>query len=449
VLATVVCAVVGCAAFGCTFTLLAALDVTSACVSAFLAFWVVSLALFRGPLKGKAPMRRTLCLVGAESVALAALLACVGTGGLGFSQFVPQSDEVESVEVSYVGAPDYLAVGFDAASVSAHSYYYSARYSFDDAEAIDIVRGVHGELAELGHAPLAADRFDFASTCMPYDVVVRYTLRDGREVVRYYDRAQYRQLAELARLDGTQRVRDLERAAITGDASDITAADTDALGSSSARLAYAFGSIYVADPLYASPMLLDCDGAARAELLTALAEDVSAQDVEDRYHPDAACKGVLMFTQQGDAAAETFGYALDNAVVYLSDAFPKTLAGMESHGLSKYLETPKDVSVSQMTVQEFSPYAGMNAPSDPQSALFKGYKSSDGANFATLQDFGVKFSTVDADEIAELLPLCRNQYLVDGGGYLVAAKIADRDEYAYLFIPAADAPEWLVRVAQE
>ena len=153
-----------------------------------------------------------------------------------------------------------------------------------------------------------------------------------------------------------------------------------------------------------------------------------------------------------EQAAETFAYGIENTVVYLTDSYTHTLAWFEENGLTQHLSLPQDGAASlveQVTVQHFNPYAGMTAPTEPRSAFFMGYRSTTNENFISLQDFGVKWSTYDSGEIAELLSLCRNAYYLDGGGYLVSAKLKGQNAYSYLFIPAADAPEWLVRVAQE
>ncbi len=470
-LSVIVGIVIGVAAFGAAFTLMAGLSVPTAIVASFLVFWAVSFVLFRGPLRGSARMGRTLAVLGGETVVLACVVACLGTGGLGFASFVPAADDVESVSVSYTGSPDYLAVGFKSAKAGDGAYYFSAEYSFSDEEAVNLVREVHGSLAQMGHVALAEDRTSFQGTVVPYDVVIRYELRDGSEVVRYYDRARLSDLAELASLDGTARARELARAAVSGDISLLSDDDAANIGSSVARQAYALGNIYVSDRLYSAPMLVNCDAQARGELLSALAEDVANQSVEDRYHPDAPCRGVIMFTQAGETAADTFAYGVENTVIYLTDEFSRTLAWFDAKGLSPYLsvggadgaaaaasvgegsESAEVASaaeaskVESLTFQRFAPYAGMNAVTDPQSAYFMGYKATTAQQFISMQDFGTKFSTSDASEIAELLPLTRNAYYLDGGGFLVSAKLKGQEAYAYLFIPAADAPEWLVRVA--
>ena len=449
VLCVVVGIVVGIVAFGGVFTLLASLSVPAAIVASFFVFWVVSLVLFRGPLRGRARMSRTLAVLGGETVVLACAVACLATGGLGFASYVPTTDDVESVSVSYTGTPDYLACGFKSAKAGDGSYYFSAEYSFSDAEAIEIVRGVHEDLASAGHLELAEDESNFESTVLPYDIVFRYTLRDGTEVVRYYDRASLADLAQLASVDDTQRARELARAAISGDVSLLSDEDAENIGSSVARQAYALGDIYISDRLYSTPMIVNCDATARSELLAALAEDVANQSVEDRYHPHDECRGVVMFTQAGESAADTFAYGVENTVIYLTDEFTHTLAWFEEKGLNSYLsvESTETSQIESLTFQRYAPYVGMNAVTDPQSAYFMGYKSTSELQFISMKDFGTKYSTDDADEIAELLPLMRNNYFLDGGGYLVSAKLKGQEAYTYLFIPMKDAPEWLVRVA--
>lgn len=447
VLSIVVGVVVGLAAFGATFTLLASVNVVAACVAAFAALWVVALALLRGPLRGRAGWGRTLSIVGAQTAAVAAALAVVALGGFGYAGAVPATADVQSVKVSYAGTPSYLAAPFESAQAGDGSYYFSAEYSFADAEAIDAVRDVHERLIGTGHSELAADRMNFSDTVVPYDVVIRYTLSDGSELVRYYDRATYDELFALASLDGTRHVSELSRAVVSGDVSLVDDDDAQSLGSSSARQAFALGDIYISDGLYAKPMLVNCDASARAELLAALAEDVASQSVEDRYHPSGECRGVMMFTRAGESAASTFAYGIENSVVYLTDEFTNTLAWLEAKGLSQYVDGVNASQIESMTFQRYAPYEAMNKVTTPTSAYFMGYASDTASQFVAMMDWGTKFSTTDAEEIAELAPLCRNAYYMNDGGYLVSCKLAGQDKYAYLFIPADDAPEWLVRVA--
>ncbi|WP_417118950.1 hypothetical protein [Olsenella phocaeensis] len=444
----VVGVVVGLAAFGATFTLVARVGVAAAVVASFAVFLAVSLALLLGPFRGRAPMRRTMSILAAETAVLACVMLAIGTGGLGYSSAVPAADEVESASVSYAGSPSYLATRLDEAKAGNGPYYYHATYRFEDPESIEIVRSVHEQLISSGSSPLGEDRLDFPGSVMPYDVVVRYAMRDGRQVVRYYDRAPMRALGAICALDGTAHGRELARAAVSGDLSALDDEAAAGLGPSPSRQAFARGDIYVSDRLYANPMLVSCDAQARVELLSALAQDVAEQDVEDRYHPRGTCRGVLMFSQAGQSDAESFSYNVENSVVYLTDEFRRTLGWLEEKGLGQYLSLEDEASaVGEVTVQRYAPFDGMNAFTDPQSVYFMGYRATTGNRFFCMQDFGTRFSTDDPAQVRELLGLARNAYYLDGGAFLVSVRLAGQQAYTYLAIPADEAPEWLVRAA--
>jgi len=288
---------------------------------------------------------------------------------------------------------------------------------------------------------------DFGRTVVPYDVRIRYTMADGSTVVRYYDRATYDELYAIAQLDASDEISELQRATITSDVSGISASAATAVGNSSAHQAYLSGSVYLSDPYYASPVLLTCTEQAKGQLLAALADDVSRQSVEDRYHPSATARGILMFTQSGTQDAQSFSYSLSNTVIYLTDEFTETLAWLDENGLSGYLAAKDSSVIESLTFQRYDPYAGMNKVTKPFSVLFKGYRSTNASSFIVTQDFGTKYATTDAGELAELIPLLRNTYYMDGGGYLVQAKLGGVNAYAYYFLPDSAVPEWLLRVA--
>jgi ABC-2 type transport system permease protein len=438
--------VVGLAAFGATFTALAQVNIIAACVAAFAAFLLVSAILFRGPLRGASRLRTTFAVMGSETLCLIAVVAVISTGGLGYSSYVPSVDDVASVGVSYAGSPDYLAVKFDAASAGSGSYYYSATYTFDNTDDIESVVDVHEQLAATGHAALARDRKDFGSSVVPYDVKICYTMKDGSQVIRYFDRATYDELYNLAGLDDSDTSRELARACVSSDVSTLSADQAQALNYSSAHQAYTNGSIYLSDPYYASSVKLTCTSEARTQLLAALAEDASDQSVEDRYHPQGAARGILMFTQSGESDAQSFAYSLSNNVIYLTDEYTHTLAWIQANGLSGYVTANPSV-IESLTFQRYDPYAGMNAVKSPSSVLFKGYRMANDSHYIVMQDFGTKYSTKDADELSQIVPLLRNTYFMNTGGYLVCAKLGGVNEYSYFFLPDSDVPEWLLRVA--
>ena len=439
--------VIGLAAFGATFTLMAQVNHVAAIVGAITVFLLISFVLFRGPLKGVTRMRTTLAVMGCEAVCLAAVVACVATGGLGFSSFVPAVDDVESVSVSRTSAPDFLATRFDSASASGGGYYYAATYTYAQPDEVAIVCDAHRAIAQTGHAKLGTDRFDFGSTVFLYDVKIDYAMKDGSHVVRYYDRATADELYALTALDATETSRALDAACITGDVTEIDEASASELAYSSARKAFADGDVYLCDAYYASPVKLNCTAEARAGLLAALAADAAGQGVEDRYHPAGTARGILMFTQVGEADASTFAYSLSNSVIYLTDEYEHTLEWLAENDLASYVEGSGAKVLESLTFQRFDPYGGMNAVTSPTSMVFKGYRTTNASHFVATQDFGTRFELTDADSIDEIAGLLRNTYFLDESGYLVCAKLGGIEEYAYFYLPDSSVPDWLLRQA--
>ncbi|MCH4184302.1 MAG: hypothetical protein LKF61_02340 [Eggerthellaceae bacterium] len=443
--------VMGLVAFGAVFTLFAHVNTLAACAIAFATFVVISMVLFRGLLKGRLQYRMMFAAIGTEAVCIGAIVAVVATGGLGYSSYIPAKNEVASVGVSYSGTPDYLAAKFDSAMANAGLFYYSVTYTLDDEQSIGIVTDVHKKLVQTGHARFNTDGCHVSETVVPYDMRIVYTMCDGSQVVRYFDRATYSELYDLTALDESPSVKNLERASICGDMSGLSDEQATALKYANARQTYANGSLYVSDPLYANPIELSCSAESRKELLAALALDAANQTREDRYHPTGMARGVVMFAQSGDRDAQNFAYAISNNVIYISDQHAQTLAWLERNGLLGHL-TSDASAIKSLTFQRFDSYFVSNAAKSPRSILFKGYRMSSNTRFIVPQHSDVMYSTSDADALAQMIPLLRNTYCMDGGGYLVCATVrgvggssaGSADEYAYFFLPQADAPDWLV-----
>lgn len=424
------------AVFGCAVAAISSLDAMVSMACALAAFALVSFLLLRGPLRGiSRSLKGSFAVTGVATACVAAAVAVFATGGLGFSAAVPAASSVASVRVTYAGAPDYLGVEMDTARAGSGTYYYAATCTYTDAEAIQAAVGVQQALVDAGSLSLDATQADFSATAVPYDMVFEYTMTDGSTLLRYYDRATYGMVAQLLALDDAPQTAVMDDAVITGDVSALDAGVRSETASSLAYQAFQQGEVYVSDAYYARPRSLELTQADRLELLEALAADVAAQGSADRYYPGSACRGVIMFTQGGQADAESFAYRLGNSVVYLTDSFESTLAWFQENGLGAYLEASA-ADIESLTFQRYDPHASTGALTDPQSIVFKGYRDSSSSNFVFVQDWGSLYTTTDAEEIAGVLPALRNTYAVDGGGYLVCAKLSGIDEYSYFFLPA-------------
>lgn len=434
--------VLGLAAFAAAVSLLGSVDVAVALVVGASLFVLVSLMLLFGPLRGRTPRGTTLACVGGELVAMAAVVAVVAGGAFGYAGFIPASDDVESVEVSYNGSPSYLTQGFSGVA-SGSSYYYTSYRSYSRASSIDIVRSLHGQLVDTATQARGTDYEDFQSSIVPYDVVLRYRMKDGGEVARYYRQATVGELSALLALDNDEHTHELENAVITGDTDGLTDEERTELSKSPSYNAYRTGSIYLGDGALNRIMQVECTDEERAALLTALSHDLANTNANERYLPAKPARAALMFTLSPELDVASFGYSFSNAVTYVTDDWTETMAWLESKGLIDALGGQLDARVIEsLTFQLDDPYASINKVTQPVSRYFMAYRSETAGQYWITQDYGALKVVDEQSKIAEVVPNLRMGCYMTGG-YLVQAKLRGIEAYVYFYLPAELAPSYL------
>ena len=435
-------AVFGLAAFSAAVALLGSVDVNVALVVGAALFVLVSLVLLFGPLRGRTPRRTTLGCVGGELVVMAAVVGAVATGAFGYASYIPETDQVESVEVSYNGSPSYLTQGFSGVASGA-SYYYTSYRSYAQESSIDIVRSLHDQLIGSARAVRETNYTDFQSSVVPYDVVLRYRMKDGGEVVRYYRQASIGELSAMLALDNDAHTHELENAVVTGEASGLSDDERAALSESPSYNAYRAGSIYEGDGALNRIMAVECTDEERAALLQALAADLADLNANERYLPSKPTRVALMFTLSPELDVASFGYSFSNAVSYVTDDWTRTMAWLEGKGLVEALGTALDSRViEQLTFQLDDPYASINKVTQPVSRYFMAYRSSTAGQYWITQDFGALKVVDEQDKIADIVPNLRTGCYMTGG-YLVQAKLRGIEAYVYFYLPAELAPSYL------
>lgn len=435
-------AVFGLAAFSAAVALLGSVDVNVALVVGAALFVLVSLVLLFGPLRGRTPRRTTLGCVGGELVVMAAVVGAVATGAFGYASYIPETDQVESVEVSYNGSPSYLTQGFSGVAGGA-SYYYTSYRSYAQESSIDIVRSLHDQLIGSARAVCETNYTDFQSSVVPYDVVLRYRMKDGGKVVRYYRQASIGELSAMLALDNDAHTHELENAVVTGETSGLSDDERAALSESPSYNAYRAGSIYVGDGALNRIMAVECTDEERAALLQALAADLADLNANERYLPSKPTRVALMFTLSPELDVASFGYSFSNAVSYVTDDWTRTMAWLEGKGLVEALGTALDSRViEQLTFQLDDPYASINKVTQPVSRYFMAYRSSTAGQYWITQDFGALKVVDEQDKIADIVPNLRTGCYMTGG-YLVQAKLRGIEAYVYFYLPAELAPSYL------
>lgn len=442
VLSLVSVAVFGLAVFCAAVQLLGSVDVTVALVVATAVFVLVSLVLLFGPLRGRTSRCITLGCVGGELAAMLVVTGFIATGAFGFASYIPQTDDVESVEVSYNGSPSYLTQGFSGVSGGA-SYYYTSYRTYSQASSIDIVRSLHTQLANSATTARQTNYEDFESSVVPYDVVLRYHMKNGSDVVRYYNQATVGELSAMLSLDNDEHTHELETAVLTGSSSGLSESEQSSLSESPSYNAYRTGYLYAADGALNRIMAVDISDQDRAELLGCMAHDLAGLSASERYAPSQATKVCLMFTMSPELDVSSFGYSFSNAVSYVTDSWAQTMSWLERRGVVDALGGQLDARVvEQLTFQLDDPYASINKVTQPISRYFMAYRTQTAGQFWITQDYGSLKVIEDQSKIAEVLPNLRTGCYMTGG-YLVQAKLRGLDSYVYFYLPAELAPSFL------
>lgn len=433
-------AIFGFAACAVAVMLLGSVDMTVALAVGAALFVLVSLVLLFGPLRGRTSRKVTVGCVGGELAALAVAVGVIAGGGFGYAGYIPDADQVDSVEISYNGSPSYLTQGFSGTS-GGSSYYYTSYRSYSEPSSVDIVRSLHGQLIDTARAPRATDYADFQSSVVPYDVVIRYRMKDGGETVRYFDQATVGELSAMLSLDNDEHTHELENAVITGSTEGLSEDEKAALDDSPSYNAYRSGYIYLADGALNRIMQVKCTDEERAALLDALARDLAGMDASERYQPDKPARAALMFTLSPELDVASFGYSFSNAVTYLTEDWTATVSWLEGKGLLDALGGELNPRIiEKLTFQRDDPYSSINEVTSPVSRYFMAYRTEVSGSYWITQDYGSLNVIEDQGEIAEILPNLRMGCYMTGG-YFVEAKLSGIEAYVYFYLPDELAPD--------
>lgn len=434
-----VSAVAGLAAFACALSLLAHTDALVAMAAAGVCFAGIAAAVLLGPLRGKMAPRRVASIVAVESVALIAACALTWAGFFGLAERQPAEADVSTVEVSYVGAPAYMTGEYQGVTHGG-AYYATTSRSYRSASSIKTVEAAERMLLSDAHGHLGDD-------CLPLDVTIRYVRKDGRVITRYYAKVSQGAFDKLVALQDDAHARKLEAAVITADTTGLKRDDRATVEASPLFEVYKTGDVALAGVDLSDAHELSLSGADRAELMSALAEDVRAMPAADRYDATAPIRATLLVSTSLEQDMGACGYSFNASVTYLTDAYRNALSWLRDHG---YVADDASAGTDSVGTDWTSVALERDAaaPTTPLSRYFMGYRA-DGADefwYDGVTAAGGTSSHVETDDselMARIARASRAGCLMDGG-YLVRATRADGG-YTYLYLPAANVTASLER----
>ncbi len=364
---------------------------------------------------------------------LAAMLALAGgflSGGLGFSGFVPAADAVKSIKMTYNGLDFYMpnnGGGGQGGLVPDMSFQNDITLvdKADIAAAIE----VHRALTQVGllNRTMKVDggRAYGAAT------QITYTMANGSTVTRAYQALTPDLIRAMMALDNTAAVKKAYRDYLLSDEDEQPGLDT---------APYRAGNVYLCAPFFSAIEGLQLVERRRKDLLNCIANDLAAQTPEDRYLPAKPETCILAFTAQG-STLEDAGY--EGGFVYVTEQFTETLAYLRENGWMDAIQNTAEIEyVSLLDYSKISHsydynalhsfpmfYSGFGAQQD-----IEGYKERD----------GLKLFLTDKAQQQEVLSRSRSLFLASEGGYVVFIKYKGGDGVISTFLPAKDAPDYVV-----
>lgn len=360
--------------------------------------------------------------------------AAAFTGGAGMFYSIPDAADTQSVRIVYNGQLSFMPAQSGLTS-NGKAKYYSGRVTLESDECISEVRDIDSMLQKQGRIKLkSGSSDDFSETALPYDIHITYDLESGKKTERYYDRITAAGLAKLLELCDTEELKQQEADVVKGTLS----------GTLWNSASFSDGDVYLADGWLLNIKKLDLSADYRKQLQDAIASDINSLSADDIYHPQADVKAQLMFTMNGEDALADLAEDNASSVVYVTDKWKNTEDLLESWSVMPEEQAPGESGVfSDVLIQKFDPYSSMNGMKSPVSLFFGQYFSSSAEDFVLRRDFGNRPDINDSGQISELAAASRGAYYMDGGGYLLAFKVAGSDSYVYRFLPYDDASEFI------
>jgi ABC-2 type transport system permease protein len=414
-------------------------------------------------------------------IALYGVTALCGlTGGFGYSSRQPKLNDIESAEMTYAGAPDFIPGNGDYYPVyteffqvphsNPSSYNPIREYSdlvFTSEKDIKIILSLHKELIDAGMGFAKKEQIitDPEKDRVQLRLHVRYNLKNGKTVDRVYYSVPASLAADMLELDETDKIR--ERA--------------------SEATALAFGMAERGDfPLYITDMFFGNEHKLAEEdqlrFLSALQKDIDGLQTDEKYFPGRPARAVVRFprlVREGDAvgipvypierdnkravsvaeqtgineslssfsarfAADYWYQRLTQTIqIHITDGYVNTLAFLREKGICGFIDDDMPDTTGILSIR------ALRCPVNPATISRSQYFRSN----ATYEEFKYGAAAViPPDKWTDILKRAKTHYYTSGGGYYLWVEMFDLSSVesvrtVILFVPEADAPSYIKGIA--
>ena len=349
-----------------------------------------------------------------------------GSGGTGYQSFLVQGDLIPGFT-----APDDLA----------------------------LITKLHQKLATVGKQPIQ-ETGPREEQIVHTKIQFVYTLKNGRQVRRHYDRIAFSQLIQFLQLEDSDHYHAMVREALNG-APDPEAFDR--LNSWKSELRDS-DLVLLSGKWMVKEQALHLNQKQRVELLQCISNDFCAQTAQERYHPTSPELGTIAFmrtdvrTDYSKQPVRQVSGSYTSFRIAVTKDMANTLHFLRQHGKADLLEeipqvrklsviradlmAPKNFGSSGIFPYASPRYAAQEFHGRWVKNLLSDYESFYN-NGPAIKAFRYSRTILDQKEIKEIMAHAYLNYYLDTEGYYVLVEFEDKMGNAVLFLPEKEAPQGL------
>ncbi len=357
-------------------------------------------------------------------------------GGLGYSSYIPPIDNIDCVQISYPGHPQYAPAnyGYTVQQNSAYYYHYTSLDNLTkltDKEDIETAVQIHRALIEDGSRDITEEKADnYGETSVYSDIYITYTLKNGHQITRFYRALKLSTLEAVLELELTNEYRSLLESKLRYFCEDKTG------WSDETRLAQIFSqsAIYASDNLFSNLTHVSLSDDEKNKLFEAIIHDKSDDTIKERYRSPEECIGVLIISNGTVDMENQDGYTLHNSLdyfgrppeanhIYVYENDLETIAFLQEKDCLDFFD--KAYTITKMELYQFPLYPSQEWRQG--HAYNRCFYSRIDTNMAS--DGNPFVREVSEDEYDKILRDVRLTYLADGGDLVLITTInADGEE---------------------
>ncbi len=311
---------------------------------------------------------RGLPVAGCAAAAVLVIIICFVTGGFGYASYIPETDEIASVQITYnQNKTPYIScragssgsmwngkkeiAGVDLGYYNEHYYsafdiHWTQAPLFTTSKDIEVVRRVHQAIVEDGLRPRTHyEAKEYTDSAVTANYCISYTLKSGKVVNRYYENLSLRTLEATLEIDNTTVLREKMQSLHADGFSDP------------------MQKAVLCDPMFTTSTILNLTSDEEITLFAAIDADYADLSIEQRYFPAAGdVLGVIYLSPVFESeiggepgTVEMFAPRadLDSDLYYITTAYTRTLAFLEEHNLMEHMTAP--YTVKAVLVQDYTP----------------------------------------------------------------------------------------------